>query len=191
MPNYKKTDKVITAITGWAAGLILVGLAIWGIITLIDLYNYEETNDAQVEAYINPITARVTGYVTKIYYEENQDVKKGDTLLLIDNSEYVLQQQEASAALLNAKAQISVLESNVSTTSKTASVSGAQIAAAKAKLVKQQEEFDRYQELYVVESATGQQLASVQAALAVAQSEYSSAVEFSRPDNCSSSIRNL
>lgn len=176
MANYAKTDKVITTITGWVAGLILVGLAIWGIITLMTLYKFEETNDAQVEEYINPITNRVVGYVTKINYEENQDVKKGDTLLLIDDSEYKLQQQEANAALLNAKAQIQVMESSISTTAKTATVTQAQIAAAKAKLWKQQQEMDRYQKLYDVESATKQQLENVQTALDVAKADYQTAV---------------
>lgn len=176
MANYAKTDKVITTITGWVAGLILVGLAIWGIITLLTLYKFEETNDAQVEEYINPITNRVVGYITKINYEENQDVKKGDTLLLIDDSEYKLQQQEANAALLNAKAQIQVLESSISTTAKTATVTQAQIAAAKAKLWRQQQEMDRYQKLYDVESATKQQLENVQTALDVAKADYQTAL---------------
>jgi len=174
--NYRKTDKLITAITGWIAGIILVALAVWGISTLFELRRYEETNDAQVEEYINPITSRVTGYISRINYEENQDVKKGDTLLVIDDSEYVLQEQEASAALTNARAQIQVLESNVTTNTKTAEGTQAQIAAAKAKLWKQQQEYDRYKNLYDAESATKQQLENVQTALDVAKADYASIV---------------
>jgi membrane fusion protein (multidrug efflux system) len=174
--NYRKTDKLITAITGWIAGIILVALAVWGISTLFELRRYEETNDAQVEEYINPITSRVTGYISRINYEENQDVKKGDTLLVIDDSEYVLQEQEASAALTNARAQIQVLESSVMTSTKTAEGTQAQIAAAKAKLWKQQQEYDRYKKLYDAESATKQQLENVQTALDVAKADYASIV---------------
>ena len=174
--QYTKTDKLITRITAWIAGIIAVGLAVWGVISLIDLFKYEETNDAQVEEYINPITSRVVGYIKEIRYEENQDVKKGDTLLIIDNSEYQLQQQEAEAALTNAEAQVQVLQSNVQTTSRTSDVSEAQIAAAKAKLDHQQLEYDRYKRLYDVESATQQQLENVRAALEVAKSDYQSAV---------------
>jgi len=172
--NYARTDRLITTITGWIAGIIVIALAIWGISTLLELRRYEETNDAQVEEYINPITNRVTGYISKIYYEENQDVKKGDTLLVIDDSEYMLQQQEANAALLNAQAQITVLESNVATSSKAAEVTQAQIAAAKAKLWRQEQEYDRYKKLYDAESATKQQLENVQTALDVAKAEYQS-----------------
>lgn len=175
--NYTQTDHLITKITAWIAGIIAVGLAIWGLIALFDLYNYEETNDAQIEEYINPVTSRVTGFIREIKYEENQDVKKGDTLLVIDNSEYKLQQQEGEAALLNARAQINVLESNVETTARVSEASQSQIAAAKAKLLRQQQDYERYAKLYKVESATLQQLENSKAALDVASSEYRSAME--------------
>lgn len=172
--TYTSTDKIITKITSWIAGIIALALCIWGAITLYNLYNYDETNDAQVEEYINPITARVSGYIKEIRYDENQDVKKGDTLLVIDNREYALQRQEGEAGLQNAKAQVQVLESNVATSAKIAQVNNAQIAAAQAKLTRQQQEYDRYKKLYDVESATKQQLENVKTALDVAQSDYQS-----------------
>jgi len=175
--NYTQTDQLITKITAWIAGIIAVVLMVWGIITLVDLYKNEDTNDAQVEEYINPVTSRVTGFIRKIKYEENQEVKKGDTLLVIDNSEYQLQQDEGEAALLNARAQIGVLESNVLTTSKVSVASASQIAAAKAKLLRQQQDYERYSNLFKVESATRQQLENSKAALDVATSEYQSAME--------------
>lgn len=174
--THTKTDRVITVITTWIAGIVALLLLAWGIITLIHLYSYEETDDAQVEAYINPITARVSGFVKEIRYDENQEVKKGDTLLIIDNREYQLQQEEAGAGLQNAKEQVHVLESNVQTAAKIAEVNNAQIAAAKAKLVKQQQEFERFSKLYDAESATKQQLENVQSALDVARSDYQAAL---------------
>src|SRR5436190_24106613 len=50
--------------------------------------HYEETNDAQVEAYINPVSARAAGYIQHINFEENQLVKQGDTLVILDDREY-------------------------------------------------------------------------------------------------------
>lgn len=175
--QYTRTDKLITRITTWIAGLILLVLILWGIKTLWDLYLYEETNDAQVQEYINPITSRVSGYIRKIRYEENQDVKRGDTLLIIDNSEYELQQQEAEAALANARAQLQALSSNIQTTATSSQVTKAQITAAKARLWHQEQEYDRYSKLYEAESATQQQLENVQTALQVARSDYQSALE--------------
>ncbi|MDN3549322.1 HlyD family secretion protein [Mucilaginibacter aquaedulcis] len=174
--NYTQTDRLITKITAWIAGIIALALCVWGIITIYNFYNYDETNDAQVESYINPVTARVSGYIKEIRYEENQQVKKGDTLLIIDNREYALQREEGEAGLQNAKSQVSVLESNVQTASKIAEVNSAQIAAAKAKLTRQQQEYERYKKLYDVESATKQQLENIQSALEVAQSDYQAAL---------------
>jgi membrane fusion protein (multidrug efflux system) len=175
--QYTQTDKIITRITAGAAGIILLLLIVWGGISLYNLYLYEETNDAQVQEYINPVTSRVSGYIREIRYEENQDVKKGDTLIVIDNSEYAIQQQEAQAALDNARAQVQVLNSNIETSAKTSQVSQSQIAAAKARLLNKEQDYDRYKKLYDVESATKQQLENMQAALDVARSDYQSAME--------------
>ncbi|MCW3465668.1 HlyD family secretion protein [Chitinophaga nivalis] len=171
-----KTDRLISRITTIVASIVVVGLAIWGIRTLLYQWKNEATNDAQIDEYINPVVAKVTGYVEEIRYEENQEVKKGDTLVIIDNSEYAAQQDEAEAALLNAKAQITVLESNVNTSGQQAKVYAAQIAAARARLKNQEQEYDRYKKLYDVESATKQQLERVEAALEVARSDYNTAL---------------
>jgi membrane fusion protein (multidrug efflux system) len=175
--NTNKTDRLISRITTIIAIIVVILLLIWGIKTLFHHFKYEETNDAQVDEYINPVVAKVTGYIQEIRYEENQEVKKGDTLVIIDNSEYAAQQQEAEASLLNAKAQIDILRTNVTTASQASKVNQSQISAAKAKLVHQEQEYDRYKKLYDVESATKQQLERVEAALAVARSDYQTALD--------------
>ena len=172
--QFQNSDKLITKITAWIAGVILIGLCIWGAVTLWALWKYEVTEDAQIEEYINPVTSRVGGYIREIRYEENQAVKKGDTLLVIDNREYQLEQQEAEAALLNARAQIEVLKSSVATTSKNAIVNEGQIAAAKAKLWHQEQEFARYEKLLQVEAVTQQQFENAKTALEVAKADYQS-----------------
>ncbi|MBE9462294.1 HlyD family secretion protein [Dyadobacter subterraneus] len=172
--QFNNSDKLITRITAWIAGFILLGLCAWGGETLWDLWKYEETEDAQIEEYINPVTSRVGGFIRDIRYEENQSVKKGDTLLIIDNREYQLGQEEAEAALLNAKAQISVLKSTVETSSKNATVNEGQIAAAKAKLWHQEQEFARYEKLLQVEAVTQQQFENAKTALEVAKADYQS-----------------
>jgi membrane fusion protein (multidrug efflux system) len=174
--QHGRTDLLITRITTWVAGILLLALIVWGGITLWDVYRYEETNDAQVQAYINPLTTRVGGFIKEIRYEENQDVKKGDTLLIIDNREYQLQQLQAEAELANARAQLQVSNSNIETSGKLSEVNASQITAAKARLWRQQQEYARYKKLFDVESATQQQLENVQTALEVAQSDYQTAL---------------
>ncbi|NSL86435.1 HlyD family secretion protein [Chitinophaga solisilvae] len=172
-----RTDRIISRVTTIVASIVVICLAVWGVRTLLHQWKFEETNDAQVDEYINPIVAKVTGYIQEIRYEENQEVKKGDTLIIIDNSEYAAQQLESEASLQNARAQVSVLESGIRTSAQTAKVYQSQIAAAKAKLVHQEQEYQRYKSLYDVESATKQQLERMEAALAVARSDYNAAIE--------------
>lgn len=172
-----KTDLIITRVTTIIAAIVFVILLIWGIKTVFSYLRYEDTNDAQIDEYINPVTARVNGYVKSVRYVENQVVNKGDTLVVIDDSDYLTQQDEAAASLTNAKAQIAVMESTIQTTSTAAGASKAKIAAAKAKLWKQQADYDRYKKLFDVESATRQQLETIQSMLEVAQAEYKAAQE--------------
>lgn len=172
-----KTDRIITRVTTIIAAVVFVILSVWGIITVFSYLRYEETNDAQIDEYINPVTARVNGYIKSVRYVENQEVKKGDTLVLIDDNDYLAQQDEAAASLTNAKAQVAVLESTVHTSGTAAEASKAKIAGAKAKLWKQQADYDRYKKLFDAESATRQQLEAMQSMLEVAQAEYKAARE--------------
>jgi len=184
--KYTVTDQLITKITGWIAGLIVVALTIWGIFTLWGYYIYEQTNDAQVQEYVNPVISRAGGFVVAVKFEENQHVRKGDTLFLIDNREYVLQQQQTEASLQKAEAQLSVLESNIETSTKTASAYAAKVNSDKAKLWKQQLDYDRYQKLFAEESATKQKVEEMQATLDVNNNDYQSA-----KDNHSASLSHI
>ena len=83
--------------------LIGVAVLVWGLIEVVfmflDFKNNETSNDAQIEQYLSPANLRATGYIKKIYFTEHQSVKKGDTLLVLDDSEYRIRVMEAEAAL--------------------------------------------------------------------------------------------
>jgi membrane fusion protein (multidrug efflux system) len=170
--KYTGTDKLVTTITAWLATMALLVIAGWGSMTVWRSWRYQETNDAQVDEYINPVTCRVTGYIKKIYYQENQAVKEGDTLVVIEDNEYKIHRAEAEAALASAKAQVQVLESNIKTAGKEAQVNLAQIDAVKAKLWHQQQEYARFQQLVATASVTQQQFENIKAAMEIAQGEY-------------------
>ena len=52
---------------------------------------------------MNPIIPRVTGYITKVYVKDNDFVKKGDTLFIIDNKDYIVKVADAQAGLAAAQ----------------------------------------------------------------------------------------
>ena len=62
--------------------IILCGLI--GLIRYIYLINsYTTTSDAQVEQYNTPLGSKLTGVITYVGFDENQEVKKGDTLIVV------------------------------------------------------------------------------------------------------------
>ncbi|AEV97834.1 multidrug transporter [Niastella koreensis] len=175
--KYTVTDRIITKITGWIAVLTILGLAIWGGVTLYGYYKFEQTNDAQVQEYVNPVISRAGGFIVAVKFEENQPVKKGDTLLIIDNREYKLQVAQTTAAIQKSEAQLLVLESNIHTLERNADAVKAQIRANEAKVLKQKLDYERYTDLYKEESATKQKLEDIQAALDVSTSDYQTSQE--------------
>lgn len=160
-----------TLITVLASSIILIGVAL-GIWFVVFYNNHEETNDAQVEQYVTPVMARVTGYIQEIRYEENQFVKKGDTLVVIDNREFKAKYDQALAELENAKLGHNVVSRNVATTANESPIRQAQLQAAKTEVWRTELEYKRYQALVDSQSATLQQLERVKSSFDAAQAKY-------------------
>ncbi len=175
MMNKNKTDKIIVSLTKCFGIVLFVGIIIWGATYFLKGYRYEQTNDAQVDAYLSPINAKVGGYISKIYYKDNQLVKKGDTLVVIELDEYGLKKDAASAELMSSQAKLPILTANEETQLKSIEVIKAQLAGAKARLSQQQKEFDRYKNLLADESTTQQKFDNISASLSIAQSDYDQA----------------
>jgi len=160
MEEKKKTNKKFIFIIG---ALILVGI-IYGGYKFIHSLSHEETDDAQVEANMNPIIPHVSGYVEKVYVSDNQKVKKGDTLLIIDNRDYKVKLQQAKANLLAAQSQVGVAQASIGSYQANAAASNSQvksaggnIKSAEIKLWRAQQDFKRYENLFANHSITEQQ----------------------------------
>lgn len=137
--------------------------------------HYEETNDAQVESYINPVSARISGYIKEVKFEEHQLVKQGDTLVLIDDKEYKAKVEEAEAAVEDSRAQVSVLDASIQSAEVGTLVNKDQIDGAKARLVQQTQDIKRYKNLVKEEAATGSDLDLVQSHYDVSVSDFNAA----------------
>src|SRR5690606_28762928 len=95
----KKTNKKFLLIL---VALVAVG-GTYGTFKYLHSLAHETTDDAQIEKNMSPIIPRVTGYITKVYVKDNDFVKKGDTLFVIDDKDYVVRVEEAKAALAAAE----------------------------------------------------------------------------------------
>ena len=143
-----------------------VAILVWGIFEIaclfLDYKNTETSNDAQIEQYISPVNMRATGYIKKIYFKEHQDVKKGDTLLVLDDREYRIRVMEAEAALKDAQAGANVVNASLQTTETSATVYEASIAEIEIRLAKLEKDKQRYQNLVARNAATPIQLEQIE-----------------------------
>jgi membrane fusion protein, multidrug efflux system len=96
-----------------AALVVLVG----GFFLWRYLGTYESTDDAQVDAHLYPVSARVSGYVVKVNVEDNQYVQQGAILVEIDPADYEVALAQAKANLANAEATAQSLNITVPITS--------------------------------------------------------------------------
>ena len=80
----------------------------------------ESTDDAQVDAHVTPIAARVGGTVRVVPVVNNQAVDAGTVLVQIDTRDYELALARAQAELANAQAEAQAAQANVPITSTTA-----------------------------------------------------------------------
>jgi membrane fusion protein (multidrug efflux system) len=155
-----KTSKVFLVIL-----IALVVAGTWfGITKWHHAQLHAETDDAQVEANISPIIPRISGYVKEVRVTDNQVVKKGDTLLVLDDRDMRIKLEQAEAAmataqsnLLSAKASSAAAQSNIGTSQNAGLAIDAEIEKAKVSVWQTTQEFNRYANLIKDHSVTQQQ----------------------------------
>src|ERR1700683_617223 len=97
--------------------VVLIVLVIGGFVAWMHYSTIESTDDAQVDGHINPISARVGGYVTQVNINDNQYVEAGMVLAQIDPKDYQVRVDQAKAELAEAQAAANAARQNVPITS--------------------------------------------------------------------------
>jgi membrane fusion protein, multidrug efflux system len=158
--------------------VLIVGGAWFGISKYYHSKHHEDTDDAQVSADISPVIPRVSGYVKELRVKDNQFVKKGDTLLVLDERDYKIKLDEAEAALgsaesnLNtAKASTNAARANIATSQASVGTVDAQIEAAKVSVWRATQDYERYANLIKDHSITQQQYEQALAARQTAEKQ--------------------
>lgn len=173
--NKFKNKKIIFPVL---LAMVLVLALIFTLKEYFYFRSHEVTDNAQVDADISPVIARVGGYVKEIRFKDNQQVKAGDTLIILDDRDYKIKLQQAEAALQSSKQMLNVSKYAIAETRSNIATANANVAAAKVKLWKATEDFNRYKNLYDDHAITKAQFdaakadkESAQAALEAAQSQ--------------------
>lgn len=156
--------------------VLIIGGAWFGISKYTYAQHHEDTDDAQVSADISPVIPRVSGYVKEVRVKDNQTVHKGDTLIILDDRDYVLKVQEAEAALStaqsnlgSAQASTNAARANISTIQASVGTIDAQIEVARVNVTRTTQDYQRYANLIKDSSVTRQQYEQAEAAMKTAQ----------------------
>lgn len=139
---------------------ILLVLAIgigWTFGRFIHWGNVEFTDNAQVKQHLTPVNTRVQGFIKRICFDEYQRVKKGDTLVIIEDTEYRLKVAQAEADYQSALAGKTAMHTTINTTQNNILVTDAAIEEQCVRLQNAEADFKRYEGLLKEEAVTPQQ----------------------------------
>ena len=79
-PFYKSPLFIITILAIAAAG----GLIFW----LETIHPFETTDNAYLKSHMSLISPKESGYVKEVLFEDNQKVRAGDVLVVIDDHDF-------------------------------------------------------------------------------------------------------
>lgn len=167
MKNIKKYvyNSVVLLLIVIGASIVIVNFGHFG--------HVEFTDNARVRQHVTPQNTRVQGFVKEVRFEEFQHVKKGDTLVVIEDTEFRL--RLAQADLARAEEGSKATGSSIATTEAGMQVTDASIEEARAHLDNARREDARFEALLAKEAVTRQQYDNVHTAYLSAKARYEQA----------------
>lgn len=167
MNNAKKTLVANTVLI-----LVIIAGIVWVCSRFVHPGGVEYTDNAQVKQHITPVNTRVQGFIREICFEEYQQVHKGDTLVIIEDSEYRLRVAQAEADWQSALVSKEAMYTTINTTEQNIAVTDAGIEEAKVRLDNAEKEYHRYSELMRQEAVTPQQYDAVKTEYEATRARY-------------------
>ena len=175
--------------------LLVAGFFLWRYFS-----SYEDTDDAQIDGHLNPVSARVSGHVESLLITDNQYVHAGQALLQIDPRDYQVRVAQAQAdydnavaaarsagvtvpitttsttsQLTSAEAEVASAHANLLATQQQADAANAQLMQADANNVKAQNDLARYKQLVSKQEISDQQYDQAYAAAQASAAEVDAA----------------
>jgi len=150
--------------------LLVVG-GVMGYRTVVFYGHHATTDDAQTDGHIDPVLPRVSGYVSEVRVQENQQVQAGDVLVVVDPSDLQAKVDQEQAALLNAEAAVAVARANVEAARTRRVQAGADVARYQALYAKEEVSARDYDAVKATSDASAAQLDATQRGVAAAQAQ--------------------
>ena len=136
--------------------------------------SHASTDNAQVDGHIIPVVSRVGGFVAEVRVRDNERVKAGDTLVVLDDSEFRVRLAQADAdleaarAIAGSKGIAGQSQTVVRSATNQRAALEAQVVSARASLQKAQSDLGRLQELVAKQIVSRQQLDAAELAVKAA-----------------------
>lgn len=124
--------------------LLMVAIAAGSVYWLKAIHPFETTDNAYLKAHISLISAKETGYVKEVLFVDNQKVKPGDLLVVIDDHDFKASVAQAEAQVLMETAHIQTLEANKLTQNAKIREQAANVSAAVADVERAGKDLKRY-----------------------------------------------
>jgi len=125
-----------------ALGAAILAVAVWLGRVAVHTYRYEETDNAYVVGHLRQISPQISGQVKEVRVHDNQNVKAGDVLIVLDSLEFEIARQKAEANVAQAKAQESVIVASGSQADAKLAEADARVAQAEAQVVQARAQLD-------------------------------------------------
>lgn len=156
--------------------LVILLVGVWLVVNhFVHFGQGEYTDNATVQQHITPVNARVGGFIKEIRFSEYQPVHRGDTLVIIEDSEFKLALAQAEANLQRELAGGNATTSGMATTRQNISVTDAGIEEARVRLEEARREEKRYAQLLKEDAVTRQQYEQMHTAWLAAKARYEQA----------------
>ena len=152
--------------------LILLAGIIYVVLQFTHFGHIEYTDNARVCQYIAPQNTRVQGFIKEIRFEAYQHVREGDTLVVIEDSEFRLRLAQAKSDLARVRLQSKQAGTSIRTTHSNIHVTEASKAEAKANMDNLAIEDHRYEQLLATGSVSRQIYDQTHTAYLAAQARY-------------------
>ena len=156
--------------------LVILLVGVWLVVNhFVHFGQGEYTDNATVQQHITPVNARVGGFIKEIRFNEYQPVHRGDTLVIIEDSEFKLALAQAEDNLQRELAGGNATTSGMATTRQNISVTDAGIEEARVRLEEAQREEKRYAQLLKEDAVTRQQYDQMHTAWLAAKARFEQA----------------
>lgn len=155
--------------------VVIVLIAVGAIVVILNFShfgNVEFTDNARVRQHITPQNTRVQGFIKEVRFEEFQKVKKGDTLVVIEDTEFRLRLAQAEADLARMEESSKATGTSIATTDAGIRVTNAGIEEARVNLENAKREDKRFEALLKNDAVTQQQYDNVHTAYLSAKARY-------------------